>query len=216
MFGFQQNLLVMKKITPRLGLSRLTVLGFIQFIVNILSQMSGNSSFPSPTPTLAAIQDKLDEYKHAVTEAAARIPGARALRNQLRVELSIMITDLANYCVLVAAGDTSVFESSGFSVRRTAQPAPNPLETVVNVLLQSVGVDTELRLLFKAVPYAKSYEVWLSPVDDMHFTYLTTISSQRYVINNLSPGTRYFVKFRAIGPRGIVGGFSAATSKIAA
>ncbi|MEI7802547.1 MAG: fibronectin type III domain-containing protein [Bacteroidota bacterium] len=206
----------MKKIVVRLGLSRLTVLGFLQFVEYILQQMTGNANFPTPTPTLVALKAKMLLYKQAITDAQQHVIGALALRNQYRLELSIMLKDLANYCVLTANGDVAIYSSSGFQMKKTPAPAPDPLDPVVNLRMESTGTDSELRLLFKSVPYGKSYEVWLSPTNDTSFSYLTTISAQRFVLRDLTPGTRYFAKVRAIGPKGIKGGFSDVASKIAA
>ncbi|GDX52813.1 hypothetical protein LBMAG27_18600 [Bacteroidota bacterium] len=206
----------MKKLVVRLGLSRLTVLGFLQFVEYILQQMTGNVNFPTPIPDLAAIKFKMLAYKQAITDAEQRIAGAIELRNQLRFDLSIMLKNLANYCVQVANGDPAVFSTSGFEMKRTPTPAPDPLDPVQNLRMQNTGTDTELRLLFKSVRYGKSYEVWMSPLNDTNFTYLTTVSAQRFVLRDLTPGVRYFAKVRAIGPKGIKGGFSDVASKIAA
>ncbi len=206
----------MKKIVVRLGLSRMTVLGFLQFVEYIIQQMTGNVNFTTPVPTLAVIKLKMIDYKQAITDAQLRVPGAIELRNQLRLELSILLKDLANYCVQVSNGDVTIFSTSGFQMKRTPIPAPDPLAPVMNLRMESTGTDSELRLLFKSVPYGKSYEVWMSPANDTNFTYLTTISAQRYLMRELTPGTRYFTKVRAIGPKGIKGGFSDVASKIAA
>ncbi len=206
----------MKKLIPSLGLAQLTILGLAQFVEMILLAMTGNPNFTVPTPTLAAILAKLDDYRKAITDADAKVPGALALRNQLRVELSIMIRDLANYCVLIAAGDPAIFLTSGFKLRKQSQPAPDPLDAAANARLMSTSSETELKLFFDPVQYGKSYEIYISENDDQHFAYLTTISSQRYIIRSLIPGKRYFVKVKAVGPKGIQGGFSNVASRIAA
>ena len=205
-----------KRLIPRLGLSKLNALAFAQFVAYIITALTGNAAFPAPSPTLVALQAKLTELKNAITDVSARVAGAIELRNQIRNELVIMLTELANYCVVAAAGDAAVFKTSGFELRRTPQPAPDPLDPVKNTRLVLTGDETELRLLFDPVRYAKSYEIYMSLDDDQHFTFYSTTSGQRFLLRNLLPGKRYFVKVKPVGPKGIKGGFGEIASRIAA
>ena len=197
-----------KRLIPRLGLSKLNALAFAQFVAYIITALNGNAAFTTPAPTLVALQAKLTELKNAIVDVDARVAGAIMLRDQIRNELVIMLTQLANYCVVAAAGDPAIFLTSGFDLRRLPQPAPDPLVLT--------GDETELRLLFDPVAYAKSYEIFMSPDDDLHFTFYSTTSAQRFLLRGLIPGKRYFVKVKPVGPKGIKGGFGEIASRIAA
>ncbi len=98
-----------KRLIPRLGLSKMSALAFAQFVSYIITALTGNSAFSTPSPTLAALTAKLDEFRQAITDANARVAGAIQLRNQLRIELVILLNQLANYCVVAAASDAAVF-----------------------------------------------------------------------------------------------------------
>lgn len=205
-----------KRLIVRLGTSRMSALQFVQFVAFVIAKMTGNTNFPTPKPTLADLLAKLDDLKAAITDVDARVAGAVVLRDQIRSELLVMMTELASYCVVASAGDAAILLTSGFELRKTPQPAPDPLSIVKNTRLVPTGNETELRLLFDPVPYAKSYEIYMSNADDQHFAFYTTTSGQRYLLRSLTPGTRYFVKVKAVGPKGIKGGFGDVATRIAA
>jgi hypothetical protein len=50
----------------------------------IVKRMTGNASFPNPTPTLGTLALAIDELRLAETAALARTKGAVATRNEKR------------------------------------------------------------------------------------------------------------------------------------
>lgn len=59
--------------------------------------MTGNPSFPTPAPALAAVKTATDDLQKAETAAQARTKGAVAVRNEKRTALVTLLRQLLAY-----------------------------------------------------------------------------------------------------------------------
>src|ERR1700733_5875380 len=66
----------------------------ITYAQGIVKGMTGNASFPSPTPTLAAVMQAIANLQAAETAALARTKGAVATRNEARTALVQLLQQL--------------------------------------------------------------------------------------------------------------------------
>jgi hypothetical protein len=96
----------------------------IVYAQGIVTRMTGNPSFPSPTPPLARVTAAIDDLRAAETAALSRIKGAAAARNEKRTALVALLQQLRSYIQATAdAGATngaSIIQSAGVAVRKTA------------------------------------------------------------------------------------------------
>ncbi|MEC3878935.1 hypothetical protein U9S71_04790 [Parapedobacter sp. 10938] len=92
---------------------------------NVFTKMTGNASFPTPTPELTVLETDLEEYRAALAEAALGDRYRVEVKNQKRAQLEFTLRGLALYVEQVAAGDRAIILSAGFGVRKPAEGAGN-------------------------------------------------------------------------------------------
>ena len=68
-----------------------TVPALISYAQGIVKEMTGNTAFPFPTPTLAVVTQAITDLQTAETSALARTEGAVAVRNEKRAALVTLL-----------------------------------------------------------------------------------------------------------------------------
>jgi len=100
-----------------------SVPALIVYAEGIVKRMTGNPSFPAPTPSLATLTASIDDLKAAEMAAVARTKGAATARNDKRKALVGVLQQLRSYVQSVADADAanaaSIIESAGIGVRKT-------------------------------------------------------------------------------------------------
>lgn len=90
----------------------------------IIQAMTGNHSFPNPTPSLAAVASALAELSDAQVAARTRTHGTAAARDVKRAALVSLLTRLKAYVQGVADEHpehaATIIESAGMHVKRSA------------------------------------------------------------------------------------------------
>src|SRR5579859_3323486 len=101
----------------------------IVYAEGIVQRMTGNPSFPSPQPPLAAITAAINDLRAAETAALARTKGAVAARNEKRTVLLGALQQLRAHVQSLADADpanaASIIESAGVAGRPPAARAPS-------------------------------------------------------------------------------------------
>jgi hypothetical protein len=96
--------------------------------------MTGNPSYPSPAPTLAAVTAGITALHAAEALALARTKGAVEARNNKRADLVTLLQQLRRYIQTVADADVetaaTVIRSAGIAVRKTPVRKPRVFEAV--------------------------------------------------------------------------------------
>lgn len=117
---------------------------------NILEKMTGNDTFPTPTPELAVLETHLQEYRTALINAALGDRQKVEVKNEKRRQLERTLRALAMYVDPIANGNVSLILSAGFSAvetggSRLAGPRPKPIDFNVASGLHGSG-EVELRV----------------------------------------------------------------------
>jgi hypothetical protein len=91
----------------------------------VVTKMTGNPYFPSPTPSLAQLTASIDGLATAETAALGRAKGAATTRNERKAALVTELKQLKAYVQSVAdaapaENAASIIESAGLVVRKTA------------------------------------------------------------------------------------------------
>jgi len=116
----------------------------------IVQALTGNASFPSPVPTLAEITTAIHDLEIAETAAISRVRGAVTARNDKRVALVALLSELKAYVQKVADANqengAALIQSAGMNVRKTAVRKPRvfavtqgSVSGVVKVVVPSAG-----------------------------------------------------------------------------
>ena len=169
----------------------------------ILSEMTGNSNFPTPNPAIAVVTTALEELDAAVVAAESGGTYEKAVRDDKREVLISLVHNLSSYVLYTAAGDRLVAQSSGYSIAKLPTPQ-DPIVKAQSQVLTEGDEPGQLRYSFNRVKGARSYmyqftqdpltenSVWQSRVGTVRKTVLTGITSKE----------KYWVRVVAIGING--------------
>jgi len=189
------------KIIVVLNIGRLTVHDLIGKTNAVLTAMTGNKTFPSPTPTLATLSADNDALASAQAVALTRAKGAAAERN---VKRAIVVEDLkllAAYVQSVANADPpnaiSIIESAGMSVQKPKMTTPKQ-----DLALKPGKVSGTVDVFAKAHGPRTAYE-WQWSADGKTWTSLSTTVRANTSITGLVPGTTIFVRHAVITSAGV-------------
>lgn len=99
----------------------------------IITDLTGNVSYPTPAPTLVAITTALDEFTIALANAADGGITLTAIKNDKRAALVVLLRNLANYVQVTCNGDLTVLLSSGFPIQKPQRSPIGVLPAPVNL-----------------------------------------------------------------------------------
>lgn len=170
---------------------------------SIVSDMTGNADFPTPTPALAAVQTAIDAYTQALATAQSGSNYDKAVKNQKRSDLIDLLHSLSNYVLFTANGDELIAKSSGFSIARQSNPLP-PITKAENLQLEDGANSGELVFTFDRVAGARSYvyQYAQDPVVNESAWQIQTGTSRKAVFSGLESQKKYLCRVIVIGSNG--------------
>ncbi len=184
------------------GLSGLNAAALVTKTNNIVAAMTGNASFPTPTPDLTAITAANTELKDAVEASVFGDKRSIQERDQKQAIVLDLVRQLAVYVTLIGNGDGTILSSSGFELRRLPEPMPpllRPLSFVANRGMHEGTADLE----WKSVRGSQSYIVEVSTSDPTvgtgNWTTAAITTKVKLRIENLTKGTYYWYRVMAVG-----------------
>ena len=172
----------------------------ISYAQGIVNRMTGNPSFPTPTPPLAALSVAINDLQAAETAALARTKGAAAARNEKRTVLVAALQQLRAHIQSVADVDptkaTAIIESAGVAVRKT------PTRSARAFAAKQGAVSGVAKVTAAAASRRASYEWQYS--NDGGKTWITApVTLQaKTTIAGLVPGSTVQFKYRAVTKTG--------------
>jgi hypothetical protein len=166
----------------------------------IVQSMTGNASFPSPDPTLAAVTAAITELETAETAAKARTHGAVAVRNDKRAALVTLLEQLKANIQKTADANVenagAIIQSAGINVRKAPVHAKRVFAAKPGAVSGSVKV--------VAVTAARraSYE-WQYSVDaGKTWSPAPSTLQAHTTIPGLTPGASVSFRYRAVTKTG--------------
>ena len=173
----------------------------IAFVRNVITLMTGNTQYPTPTPTLAALTTSVNAFETAVHDA---LNGGRiiiATRNAARVELLALMRQLAAYVQASCNADLLALLGSGFDAVRAPSPV-GILPPPQNPRLTYTDKSGELMLKFDRVNNAVNYSVQTAPAATGPWEDEGLSTATRVVIGGLTPGETLWARACANGSAG--------------
>ena len=168
----------------------------------IVAAMTGNPHFPEAVPTLTDLNNSLKLYSDALAMAKSGDRTKTAYKNQLRQNLELLLTKLANYCSFIAQGDRFMLTSSGYSLNAETA-STKTLGTLQNLSVEVGRAPGEALVYVNRVTNAKSYLFRWGIAPIVNDTWMHTVSVQpRLTITGLLPGTTYSFQIAAAGSKG--------------
>lgn len=190
----------------KLALRSLTIPQKVQFMRQVVTSMTGNANFATPTPTLASITAKANDLETRYNDANSARQTAQqktTLQDTSDGESNALMTQVALYVENTSGGDAAKIQSAGMEVRADGAPIgtlPAPLG-----LIATVGdIDGELDLDWDSVRGANSYVIQKSPdpITPTSWQQAAIVTKSKGTVTGLTSGTKYWFRVAAVGTAG--------------
>lgn len=185
----------------------------------IITSLTDNPNFATPSPTLAVLTSATDDLE----TAAATVQTTKA---QLKTDVSNqddkedffdgVFSQLGGYVQSVAGDDETKIHSAGIDTKSAKGPTTSQ-PTLPQALTPTVSDhDGEIDLSWDPVPKAKSYiiEVSVDPPTQTSWQHGGVSTKSRFTVTGLTSGTRYWFRVAAVSSGG-QSGWSDPAMKIA-
>ncbi|PZQ98792.1 MAG: hypothetical protein DI539_29045, partial [Flavobacterium psychrophilum] len=193
----------MQKNRVKFDYSKLTDSELLAFSQAVVIAMTASASFfPTPNPTVTALNTAVVDYGTVLGIAATRDKTAITTKNEKKEKVVLMLADMAAYVNNIASGDEAKLSASGFDIVKQAETNP-PIDIPKNMLVQAGLNSGEMVLSIDRVQGALSYNFQITPdpltPESVWETQPT--SRRKYLFQNLEVGKTYWFRVAAIGPR---------------
>jgi hypothetical protein len=178
----------------------------IQVCTNLKTSLSGNASFPTPTPTLTIFGGVLTNAQTKLTapDTEQMIAKQATMDQDSAMDgLRGMAMQLARYVDVTANGNESMITSAGLNVRAAKTPQSVPSQAV-NLSLTAGDNEGSLHVHWDPLDNGKSYEVQASadPFTPTSFATHDTVTKSSTTLTSLTSGSRTWARVRAINTAG--------------
>ncbi|MGV9012507.1 MAG: fibronectin type III domain-containing protein [Flavobacteriales bacterium] len=210
----------MKKVfyIVKLGHSRVTPVALVDKSRTNVTMMTGNATYATPNPTLAAITsstNKLDTAIQAYDFTRSRLD--KETRDTTFNELKELRTLLGSYVQNESAGEQSLISSAGFETEKVRQPK-GVLSAPQNVRAIQMPYPGQIEVRFDGVNGRNAYQLFVcsgDPKIEGDWALWATTGKNRVVVNELASDKVYFFRVVAIGAAGASPVSDSATAKAA-
>jgi hypothetical protein len=173
---------------------------FITYAQGIVMGMTGNPSFPSPTPPLSTVTQAIDDLQVAETAALSRVKGAVATRNEKRMALVQLLQPLKAYVQTAAdmspENAPSIIQSAGMAVKKM------PVRTKRAFAAKPGTVSGTVTVLTNAAARRASYDWEYSTDGGKTWLTLPSTLQAKTTVSGLTPGATATFRFRALTKTG--------------
>ena len=169
----------------------------------IVSALTNNPSYPTPTPTLASITTANNDLATAIANAANGGRELTAIKNAKREALCALLRQLASYVHVACGGVLAVLLSSGFPIQKPTRTPVGVLPAPTTPVL-SLGARTgELNASTPPITngYTYNWRVALASAPDAYVVEQQTTAASD-VFEGLTPGQIYLVDVNVVGSAG--------------
>ena len=170
----------------------------------IAAAMNGNPNFPEPNTALADMNNGLKLFSDGLALAKTRDKVKVVVKNKLRDNLELLLSNLAVYCSYIAKGDRPILASTGFTLN-VENRLPKTLAAPENFTVLPGNNAGEAMVYINPVRNAKSYLFLYGPSPIINNAWWHAIGSLPYfTIAGLTPGNTYSFKIGVTGTKGQV------------
>jgi hypothetical protein len=193
-----------KHMKVKVGASRMTDAEVIAFVNNIIANGTGKPELADATPPLADMTTLAGECETAMEEESTALDTYNAKVSTREVKLAALRVALNSFAQSVDTlygGDAASLQAIGLPLRGTPQPvgalpAPGNLRSYA-------GPDEEcIRLRWNKVRGANHYELFHATNPAGPWTWVTSPVGTRTECLELTSGTEYYFRVRAVGAAG--------------
>jgi hypothetical protein len=196
----------MKRAKAYLNLTKANTGKVREKAASIVVKMTGNTTFTTPSPTLASITTQADLVKIKQAEQDAAFTTYKQKTKEVDIEkdnlLNLLDTE-ASYVENIANGDETKIMSAGFDVRKASTPVGEV--DAPKGLLATEGKKTgEILCTWKTVKGAKSYNVEHNAdiTNAETWKFAMSVTKATCTLTDLESGSRIWVRVLALGAAG--------------
>jgi hypothetical protein len=181
----------------------------------IISGLTGNASFPSPTPDLTAITAALADFSDAMAEAANGGVHLTAAKNAKRAVLASLLRQLAGYINVQCDGDIEKLRSTQFPIQKPTRSRLGAVSTPAAPVLKQGAKSGVLAAKSSPVEGASVYNWRIALASaPTQFVQTAQTTAARTTFAELTPGQVYNVQLNAVGASGTSDWSDDATSMV--
>ena len=172
----------------------------ITYAQGIVTGMTGNPSFPTPTPTLAAVTAAIAQLQIAETAALGRAKGTAATRNEKRTALVALLELLRAYVQSVAdatpENGASIIGGAGLAVRKSPTHA-------ARVFTAKTGTVSGTATLYAKSAGARAAYLWEYSTDGGKTWVAAPVTVQaKTTVVGLTPGATVQFRYQPVSKAG--------------
>jgi hypothetical protein len=166
----------------------------------IVTAMTNNPNFTTPSPTLAAVTAATSTLQTAEAGALSRLKGAVATRNDARAELVTLLQQLRAYIQTTADANvengTAVIQSAAVDVRKT------PVHVARIFTAKAATVSGSVKVVAPSAGPRSSYE-WEYSINNGTSWAIAPVTLQaKTTVAGLTPGSTVLFRHRAVTKTG--------------
>ncbi len=188
-----------------LGLARITPSTLLVKVRNMVSKLTGNPAFPTPTPPLVDVTAAADELEAAIIAHEANPGPSEVLQRSIAFQqMKGLYIDLGGYVQAASNGDIDLIKSAGGVVRRSASPI-GELPAPKKVTAVSTPFPGRIDISWGGVRGRAMYEPEICEGDpnvEANWSVLFLTTKNRHSITGLKSDTVYYFRVKAIGTAG--------------
>lgn len=188
-----------------LGLARITPSTLLVKVRNMVSKLTGNPAFPTPTPPLVDVTAAADELEAAIIAHEANPGPSEVLQRSIAFQqMKGLYIDLGGYVQAASNGDIDLIKSAGGVVRRSASPI-GELPAPKKVAAISTPFPGRIDISWGGVRGRAMYEPEICEGDpnvEANWSVLFLTTKNRHSITGLKSDTVYYFRVKAIGTAG--------------
>lgn len=203
----------------KLNFSRLSLSEKIAKARQIVTALTDNPSFPTPSPALATVTTGINDAESAAADAQQARQTAKektSIQNQKEDALEKLVSQLASYVESVAGDDAALIFSAGMDTRVRSVAATETPAQPQGLSASAGDHDGEIDLSWDKLAGSKSYVIERSadPPTETSWTHAGVSTRSAFTVSGLVSGTRYWFRVAAINANG-QSGWSDPAMKIA-
>lgn len=188
-----------------LGLARITASALLVKARNMVTKLTGNLAFTTPTPALVDVTAACESLEVAISAHQLNPgPGELIDRDVAFDKLKTLVTDLGGYVQSASNGNLELIKSAGCVVRRSPSPI-GPMAQARDLVAEPSLYRGRIELRWRGVRGRSVYQLDYclgDPNVDANWKMLGLTSKNRYTADGLQSDGLYFFRVRAIGAAG--------------
>jgi hypothetical protein len=166
----------------------------------IISQMTGNTHFPSPIPVLNELTEGKDNFNTSLMKVVDGNHQDTVEKNNRRLVLENLLRMEGAYVQSVSLGSEEIILTSGFDTNKKASPV-GPLPMVTGIAAKSGLSRGSLEISWNVVPHTNMYEIKYTeaPINENSVWVYISVTKHKIVIEGFVQGKQYAFLIAAAG-----------------